>query len=189
MVKKAMGKWQISINYTDLNKACSKDSYSLLMIDWLIDVTSSFGMLSFIDAFSRYNQIRMVKEDQEKMAFIMDHGLYCYKVMPFGLKNADATYQRLMNKVFTDQLRRNMEAYIEDMLVKSKSMSHHVADLRETFSILRRQGMRLNLAKCVFGVTSKKFLGFIISERRIEVNPDKIRVVLDLPSPCTVKEI
>ena len=80
-------------------------------------------MLSFMDAFSGYNQIRMAEEDQKKMAFITDRGLYCYKVMPFDLKNADTTYQRLVNKVFTDQLGRNMEAYVDDMLVKSKSMS------------------------------------------------------------------
>ena len=92
----------------------------------------------------------------------MDHGLYYYKVMSFGLKNVDTTYQRLVNMVFTDQLRRNMKVYIDDMLIKSKSMSQHVVDLEETFSILRRQGMRLNPTKCVFRVTSRKFLGFII---------------------------
>ena len=125
-------------------------------------------MLSFMDTFSGYNQIRMAKEDQEKMAFIIDHALYCYKVMPFGLKNAGATYQRLVNKVFADQLRRNMGAYVDDMLVKSKSMSQHIAYLEETFSILTKQGMRLNPAKCVFEVTSEKFLSFIVSQRGTE---------------------
>ena len=83
--------------------------------------------------------------------------------MPFGLKNIGATYQRLVNKVFADQIERNMEAYIDDILVKSKSMSQHIVDLEETFSTLRKQGMRLNPAKCVFGVTSRKFLSFIVS--------------------------
>ena len=133
------------------------------MIDWLIDVTSSFKIMFFMDAFSSYNQIQMAKEDQEKTTFIMDHGLYCYNVMPFGLKNIEATYQRLVNKVLANQLERNMEAYIDEMLIKSKSISQHIADFEETFSILRKQGMRLNLAKCVFKVTSKKFFSFIIS--------------------------
>ena len=122
MVKKATGKWRICIDYTDLNKACPKDSYPLSMIDRLVDATSDFGILFFMDAFSGYNQIRIAEEDQKKTAFIIDRGLYCYKVMPFGLKNADVTYQRLVNKVFADQIGRNMEAYVDDMLVKSKSM-------------------------------------------------------------------
>ena len=108
------------------------------MIDQLVDATSDFRILSFMDAFFGYNQIRMAKKDQEKMAFITDHGLYCYKVMPFSLKNASMTYQRLVNKVCVGQIGRNMKAYIDDMLVKSKSISQHVADLEETFSTLRK---------------------------------------------------
>ena len=142
-----------------------------------------------MDAFFSYNQIWMAKEDQEKMAFITDHGLYCYKVIPFRLKNVDATYQRLVNKIFADQLRRNMEAYIDDMLVKKKSMSQYIADLEETFSILRQQRMRLNPTKCIFRVTSDKFFGFIISYRRIEANPEKICAMLDLLLPHTIKKI
>ena len=93
------------------------------MIDRLIDATSSFEMMSFMDAFSGYNQIQMAKEDEEKTTFITSQGMYCYKVMSFGLKNVGATYQRLVNKVFTDHLGWNMEAYVDDMLVKSKSVS------------------------------------------------------------------
>ena len=140
-----------------------------------------------MDAFTGYNQIRMAKEDQEKMVFIIYRSLYCYKVMPFGLKNVGATYQRLVNKVFTDQIERNMEAYMDDMLVKSKSMSQYVIDLEETFSTLRRQGMRLNPSKCAFEVTLGKFLEFIVSQRGIEANLEKISVVLDLPPPHTRK--
>ena len=92
MVKKAMDKWWIYIDYTDLNKACPKDSYSLSMIDQLVVATFGFGILSFMDTFSRYIQIHMVEEDQKKTMFIIDHGLYCYKVMPFSLKNAGMTY-------------------------------------------------------------------------------------------------
>ena len=99
----------------------------------------------------------MNKEDQEKIAFVTSQGLYCYRVMPFGLKNAGATYQRLVNQMFCRQIGRNMEVYIDDMLMKRKKLEQHLDDLRETFDILRKYQMRLNPAKCVFGVSSGKF--------------------------------
>ena len=115
------------------------------------------------DAFSRYNQIKMAEEDQEKTAFITSQGLYCYKVMPFGLKNARATYQRLVNKMFNRQIGRNMEVYVDDMLVKSKEKLAHLDNLRETFTTLKQYQMKLNPSKCVFVVVSGKFLGFMVS--------------------------
>ncbi|XP_056691889.1 uncharacterized protein [Spinacia oleracea] len=119
---------------------------------------------------------------------LMD-GLYCYKVMPFGLKNSPATFQRLINTIISKQLGRNIEAYIDDMIVKSKKRAAHMADLRETFETIRTYNMRLNPKKCVFRVTSGKFLGFLIDERGIEANPDKIQEVIDMSSPKTVKEV
>ena len=101
MVKKANGKWRMCIDFTDLNNACRKDSFPLPKIDQLMDSTARHKLLTFMDAFSRYNQIQMAKEDQEKTAFITSQGLYCYRVMPFGLKNAGATYQRLVNQMFS----------------------------------------------------------------------------------------
>ena len=89
------------VNFTDLNKACPKDSFPLLRIDLLVDSTAGHKLLTFMDPFSRYNQIKMVEEDQEKIVFITSQGLYCYKVMPFRLKNAGETYQRLVNKMFS----------------------------------------------------------------------------------------
>ena len=112
-------------------------------------------------------------EDEEKTAFITDRGTYCYKVMPFGLKNVGATYQRLVKKVFAEQLGRNMEAYVDDMLVKSKTMLQHIVDLRKTFATLRKYGMRPNPTKCAFDISSEKFLGFIVSHRGIKANPKK----------------
>ena len=105
----------------------------------------------------------MAKEDQEKIAFITSQGLYCYKVMPFGLKNARATYQRLVNMMFNQQIGRNMEVYVDDMLIKSKEELTHLNDLRETFATLKQYQMKLNPNKCVFGVASGKFLGFMVS--------------------------
>uniref|UniRef100_A0A2N9F125 Integrase catalytic domain-containing protein n=1 Tax=Fagus sylvatica TaxID=28930 RepID=A0A2N9F125_FAGSY len=157
--------------------------------DQLVDSTAGHKLLSFMDAFSGYNQIQMTEVDQEKTAFITSRGLFYYKVMPFGLKNAGATYQRLVNKMFHDQIGRNMEVYVDDMLVKSKKDEDHLIDLKETFQTLRRYNMKLNPAKCVFGVSSGKFLGFMVSQRGIEANPDKIKAILDMSPPKTVKEV
>ena len=115
---------------TDLNKACPKDSFPLPKIDKLVDSTAGHALMSFMDAYSGFHQIPMHQDDREKTAFVTEKGLYCYQVMPFGLKNAPATFQRLVNTVFADQLSRNMEAYIDDNIVKSKEAADHVADLR-----------------------------------------------------------
>ena len=115
----------------------------------------------------------MSEKDQEKTAFITSQRLYCYKVMPFGLKNARATYQRLMNKMFSMQIGRNMEVYVDDMLVKSKEELTYLDDLK-TFATLRQYQMKLNPTKCAFGMTSGKFLGFMVSQRGIEANPKKV---------------
>ena len=110
-------------------------------------------------------------------------------MMPFGLKNAGTTYQRLMNKMFAHQLRRNVQVYVDDMLVKSVRENDHLNDLQETFDILRSYNMKLNPSKCMFGVTVGKFLGFMVSQRGIEVNPEKVRVILELEPPRTVKAV
>ena len=120
-------------------------------------------MLSFMDAFSGYNKIKMALEDEENMPFITDRGSYYYKVMPFGLKNAGVTYQRLVNKVFHDQIGQNMEVYVDDMLVKRIKFDDHIVDLAETFGALHRYNMKLNPVKCGFGVSAYKFLGFMVS--------------------------
>ena len=120
------------VDFTDLNKACPKDSFLLPRIDQLVDSTAGYKLLTFMDAFSGYNQIKMAEEDQKKTAFIMSQGLYYYKVMPFGLKNTEATYQILVNKIFNRQIGRNMGVYVDDMLIKSKEELAHLDDLRET---------------------------------------------------------
>ena len=119
MVKKANGKWRMCVDFTDLNRACSKDSYPLLQIDNLVDSTTRHELLSFMDVFSSYNQIRMEETNQEKTSFVTSQGLFYFRVMPFGLKNARVTYPRLRNKMFAHQIGRNVQVYIDDMLVKS----------------------------------------------------------------------
>ncbi|GAA0162910.1 hypothetical protein LIER_39496 [Lithospermum erythrorhizon] len=116
-----------------------------------------------MDASRGYHQIRMAPEDEEKIAFITEYKLYYWKVMPFGLKNAGATYQRMVNSIFASQIGRNMEIYMDDMLVKSKVRANHLANLRETFNQLRESGLKVNPEKCSFGVVSGKFLGYMIN--------------------------
>ena len=137
MVKKANGKWRMCVDFTDLNNTCPKDSFPLPRIDQLVDSTAGHKLLTFMDGFFGYNQIQMVEEDQEKTTFITSQGLYCYRVMPFGLKNAGATYQRLVNQMFSKQMERKVEVYVDDMLVKSKEEESHLDDFKETFNTLR----------------------------------------------------
>ncbi|KAK0595554.1 hypothetical protein LWI29_007808 [Acer saccharum] len=165
LVKKKNKQWRMCVDLTDLNKACPKDSFPLPRIDQLVDATAGHELLSFMDAYSGYNQIRMNKADEEKTSFTTDQGLYCYKVMPFGLKNAGATYQRLVNRIFARQIGKNMEVYVDDMLTKSTTAEKHTKDLKETFDVLRKYQMKLNPSKCVFGVPSGRFLGFQVHQR------------------------
>ena len=122
----------------------------------------------------------MDEEDQEKTLFVTNQGLFCYKVMSFGLKNTGATYQRLMNKMFAHQIGRNVQIYVDDMLVKSRKEDDHLDDLRETFNTLCSYNMKLNLGKCAFRVMAGKFLRFIVSQRGIEVNLNKIQAIIKM---------
>ncbi|CAJ2647353.1 unnamed protein product [Trifolium pratense] len=189
LVKKSNGKWRMCCDYTDLNRACPKDSYPLPCIDRLVDNSSGFKLLSFMDAYSGYNQIPMAVADREKTAFMTESGNYYYKVMPFGLKNAGATYQRMMNKVFRGQIGDMLEVYMDDMIVKSPEELDHVLHLRKVFEQARKHNMRFNPEKCTFGVRAGKFLGFYLTERGIEANPDKCRAFAELPTPSDKKSI
>ena len=131
----------------------------------------------------------MDEENQEKTLFVTSQGLYCYKVMPFGLKNAEATYQRLVNRMFSHQIGKNVEVYVDDMLVKIKDEANHLDDLKETFNTLRKYNMKLNPTKCVFAITLGKLLGFMVSQMGIEANPDKVKAIIEIKSPKTVKEV
>ena len=125
LVKKANGKWQICVDYIDINKACPKDAYPLPNIDGLVDDAAGNKVLSFLDTYSGYNQIQMVTTNMNKTAFITDDANYFYKVIPFGLKNVGATYQRLMNKVFSHIMGKCVKVYVDDMVVKFPSHHQH----------------------------------------------------------------
>ncbi|KAI3746808.1 hypothetical protein L6452_09249 [Arctium lappa] len=166
VVQKKNGKWRVCIDFTDLNKACPKDPFPLPHIDSMVDATAGHELLTFMDAYSGYNQIFMHSDDQEKTAFMTDKGIYCYKVMPFGLKNAGSTYQRLVNMMFKEHSGDTMEVYIDDMLVKSKRADDHIGHLKQSFDILREYKMKLNPTKCSFGVRAGKFLGRVAALNR-----------------------
>ena len=189
LVKKSNGKWRMCVDFTDLNKACPKDSYPLPSIDALVDSAAGCKLLSFLDAFSGYNQIKMHPMDEEKTAFMTERSCYYYKLMPFGLKNARATYQRLMDKVLTPMLGRNVQAYVDDMVVTSLEKSKHISDLEELFTTIAKYKLKLNPEKCIFGVEAGKFLGFLLNERGIEANPDKRVAILAMRNSATVKEV
>ena len=131
----------------------------------MVDGASGQEIMSFLDAYSGYNQIQMYEPDIPKTAFTTNTANYCYKVMPFGLKNAGATYQRLMDKVFKKQIGKNMEVYVDDMIVKSREVEKHLEDLEEVFALIRKYNIRLNPEKCVFGVRGGKILGFMLTNR------------------------
>jgi len=146
-------------------------------------------LLSFMDAYSSYNQIPMYVPDQDHTSFITDHRLYCYKVMPFGLKYAGATYQHLVNKMFAEQIDWTVEVYVDDILVKSKKATDHIAHLDEMLHVLRKYGMKMNSLKCSFDVSSRKFLGFIVHVRGIEANPVQVHALEDIKIPSTRREM
>ena len=165
------------------------DSFPLPLVDQLVDSTAGFKTLSFLDAYSGYNQIKMHPADQAHTTFVTDKGLYCYEVMPFGLKNTGATYQRLVNAMFEDEIGEIMEVYVDDMLVKSKTEDDHIANLDRVFTKLLEHGLRPNPQKCILTVGGGKFLGFMVSERGIEANPEKVQAILDMTAPTSWSEV
>ncbi|KAJ4757223.1 Pol-polyprotein [Rhynchospora pubera] len=189
VVPKPNNKWRVCIDFTDLNKACPKDPFPLPNIDALVDSTAGFSHLSIVDANAGYHQIKMCTEDEEKTSFLTEKGIYCYKVMPFGLKNAGAEYQRMVNKLFQGEIGKIMEAYVDDMVIKSCSGEEHVQHLERVFAKMKEVGMRLNPKKSFFCLGSGKFLGFIVSERGIEVHPSKCQAIANMEPQKTVKEV
>jgi hypothetical protein len=175
------------VDYTDINKHCPKDPFRLPRIDQVIDSTAGCDLLCFLDCYSRYHQIAIKEEDQEKTVFITPFGAYCYTTMSFWLKNAGATYQRAIQACFKRQLNKNVEAYVDDVVVKTRNSDMLITDLEETFASLREYHWNLNPNKCVFGVPSGKLLVFIISHRGIEANPEKISAITNMKAPTCIK--
>ena len=133
VVKKKSEKWRVCVDFTDLNKTCPNDPFHMPKIDQLVGVIVGHPRMSFLDAFQGYHQIPLAVDNQEKTAFVTPIGNYHYKVMLFGLKNARSTYQKMMTRIFESLLGKNIEIYIDDMIVKSKVVSEHLGDLRIIF--------------------------------------------------------
>jgi hypothetical protein len=177
------------VDYTNLNKHCPEDPFGLPRIDQVIDSTAGCDLLCFLDCYFGYHQIAMKEEDQEKTAFITSFGANCYTTMSFGMKNADATYQRAIQACFKRQLNKNVEAYMDDVVVKTRNSETLIADLEESFASLREYRWKLNPNKCVFGVPSGKLLGFIISHHGMEADPEKISAITNMRAPNCIKDV
>jgi hypothetical protein len=189
VVLKTNGKLRMCIDYTNLNKACPKDPYPLPPIDQIVDSTSGCDLLSFIDAYSGSHQIKMVKDDRKYTAFVTVDGLYCYIVIPYGLLNALPTFARAMNVTLGDLVRDIVEVYVDDIVVKTRESHSFLENLAQVFDKLRATSTKLNPEKCVFGVSTGKLLGFLVSHWGIEANPDKIWTIEAMRSPARLKDV
>ncbi|KAL0387645.1 UNVERIFIED_CONTAM: Retrovirus-related Pol polyprotein from transposon gypsy [Sesamum radiatum] len=170
-------------------QSLSKDPYTFPHIDLLMDSTAGCRLFTMMDAYQGYHQIFIAEEDRDKIFFVTKNGIYYYNVMPFGLKNAGATYQRLVNRMFKESIGVSMEVNIDDMLVKSRRSDDHLIHLKQAFEVMRTNGMKLNPTKCTFGVGGSKFPDYLVRERGIEANPGKIEAIMKLVPPKTIKEI
>ncbi|CAL9012218.1 unnamed protein product [Prunus brigantina] len=190
-VLKKTGALRVCTDYRNLNHATPKDEYPMPMSDLLEDGAAKHELLSFMDGHAGYNQIFIAEEDVHKTAFRCPGaiGTYEWVVMPFGLKNAGATYQRAMNLIFHDLSGRTVEVYIDDVVVKSPSKADHVGHLRQAFNRMRAHGLKMNPKKCGFGVTTGNFLDFLVHQRGIEVDKSKATAIMAAPPPRTKKEL
>jgi hypothetical protein len=180
---------RVCVDYTSLNKHCPKDPFPLPRIDQIIDSTAGCARLSFLDAYSGYNQIKLKKEDEEKIAFIIPYGVFCYQVMPFGLKNIGATYQRMMQNCLGSQIGCNIQVYTDDVVITTRKDESLISDLAETFDNLNRYKIKLNPTKCSFDVSAGQLLGFMVSARGIEANPENIQVIIMMGKPTKLHDV
>jgi hypothetical protein len=186
-----MGKIRICVDFRNLNRATPKDEYPMHVANLLIASVSGNKAISFLDGNADYNQIFMVKEYVSKTVFCCPEfvGLFEWVVMTFGLKNASATYQRAMNIIFYDLLRVLMEVYIDDVVVKSVGFEEHMTNLKLSPESMKKYGLQMNPLKCTFGVTSGRFLGFILHEHGIEIDPKKIESIGKIAEPVCKKDV
>jgi hypothetical protein len=174
MVPKKNGNMRMCIDFIELNKVCPKDPYPLPRIDIIIDQAVGCEMLSLLDCFSGYYQVWMRREDEAKIGFTTPFGIFCFVRMPKGLRNAGPTFNCMMKLILGSQLGRNASAYVDNIVIMSEKETDHIADLTETFDNMRRNGLKLNPEKCIFGIRKGQLLGCIVSKRGIQANPQKI---------------
>ena len=189
MVSKKDKSWRLCVDFKDLNKAYPKDPFPLPRIDQIIDATTGHDSLCCLDAYSGYHQIKMAEPHQAATTFITPYDPFCFNTITFGLKNVGATYQRMIQTCLANQIGKTVEAYVDDVVVKTRHVDSLIDDLRLTFYNLRTYDIKLNPEKCVFCVPAGKLLGFILSGRGIEANPAKIRALSQLDIPKDLKQI
>ncbi|WJX26318.1 hypothetical protein P8452_15256 [Trifolium repens] len=190
-VMKKNGSLRVCIDFRDLNNATPKDEYSMPVAEMLIDSAAGHEYLSMLDGYSGYNQIFIADDDIAKTAFRCPGALGTYEwvVMPFGLKNAGATYQRAMNSIFHDFIEIFMQIYIDDIVVKSSSSVDHLSHLKRSFERMRKCGLKMNPLKCAFCVRAGDFLGFVVHKKGIEINQNKTKAIMETKSPATKKQL
>ena len=177
------------MDFRDLNKVCPKDEFLFPNVDILVDAAASHERFSFMDGYSGYNKMFMDLVDAPKTAFKIPFGNYLYRVMPFGLKNAGATYQRTMTLIFGDMLHKQVKDYVDDLVVKAKNPFVHLVHMRQVFERCREHNLRINPSKCAFGVSLGKFLRFLVHHRGIDLDPTKAEAITALNPPTTLKEL
>src|SRR6266487_1711157 len=190
-VIKKNGTLRVCIDFRDLNNATPKDEYPMPVAEMLIDSAAGFEYLSMLDGYSGYNQIFIAEEDIHKTAFRCPGALGTYEwvVMPFGLKNVGATYQRAMNLIFHDFIDNFMQVYIDDIVIKSSSDDGHLEHLRKSFERMRKCGLKMNPLKCAFCVHAGDFLGFVVHKKGIEINQNKTKAIMETQPPVTKKQL
>ena len=188
-VRKKNGQIIICVDFRDLNKACSNDNFPFSNFDMLIDTTANHEMFSFMDGFSGYNKIKMDPKDAEITVFKTPIGKFYYTVMPFGLKNAGAIYQRAMTVTFHDMIHDCVKNYVDDLVAKSKKRENHLKHLRKVFERCGKYELKMNPLKCAFGVTEGKFLGFSMNNEGIRVGQDKVKAILPMEHPRNLSKL
>ncbi|MCO5577550.1 hypothetical protein L7F22_031381 [Adiantum nelumboides] len=189
VVPKKNGKLRVCVNLKKVNAATIRDNYPLPITDHVIERVAGREAYSFLDGFSRYNQLAIKPKDQHKTAFATEWGIFAYRVKPFGLTNALATFQRLMSHAFKEYLRQFLEIYMDDLCVHSLIRMDHIEHLTKIFEKCRLYWICLNPEKCVFMVRQGKILGHIVSKNKISTDMEKILVIVELPRPLRVKEV
>ncbi|CAL2259881.1 unnamed protein product [Prunus armeniaca] len=191
VLKRKTGAVRICVDYRNLNEASPKDEYPMPMVDMLVDGVAHNQMLSFMDGNAGYNQIMGAEGDIHKTAFMCPGhiGAFEYTVMPFGLRNAGATYQRAMNSVFHDMIGHSLEVYIDEIVIKSPEEGNHMSNLRRAFLRMRQHKLKMNPKECVFGVQARNFLGFLVHQKGIEIDRNKAKSIIEALPPKNKKEL
>ena len=182
---KKNGKLRVCVGFRDLNVATPKDMYVMTIADMLDDSTANNELSSFMDSFSRYNQILIAIDDISKTAFrcLSSLGMFEWLVIPFGLNNVDGSYQRAMNVIFYGMLGHHMEIYINDIVVKFKKATEHVNHLRKSFERMRLHQLKFNPLKCASRVQAENFLGFLVHQREVKVDQNKAKAIISTKAP------